>query len=90
MEATITLETFWVKAASVARVTKKPYSLVALSVQFKVVLFGVTVLKVKFVTSPETTEGGVKLYILLLPSADEWRLGIFVELVYEFKLKVAP
>ena len=42
------------------------------------------VLKVKLATSPVTTVGGVKLYILLLPSTDECKLRMFVPEVYEF------
>lgn len=57
------------------RVTKNPDSLVALSIQFRVDPFSLTLLKVKEVTSPLTVVGGVKRYILLEPFVVELILG---------------
>jgi hypothetical protein len=55
---------------------------VALSTKFTVVVFAVTAVNVKVETSPATVDGGVNLYIVLLPFVVECKFVIFVAAVY--------
>ena len=84
MEATVVVETFCVKVASVALVIINELSLVALSFQFKVVAFAVTAENVKLVTSPVTIDGGVNRYTVLLPFVVECKFVTFVAAAYIF------